>query len=65
VRDRLNCLKLVRLAVEALCNHDANLLTGEEIFKFLFSNLEKDNSALNSMLLKDIRMNCLNTGIRI
>jgi hypothetical protein len=52
VGDMLNCLKHVRLAVETLCNHDAALLTSEEIFKFLFSNLGKQNSTLNVVLLK-------------
>jgi hypothetical protein len=51
----LNCLKPVRLAVEALRNNYANLLTSEGTFKFLFSNLEKENSVLRSMLLKGIR----------
>jgi hypothetical protein len=55
VRDMLNFLKPVRLAVETLSNNDANLLTSEGIFKFFFSNLEKQNSALSSMLLKEIR----------
>jgi hypothetical protein len=48
----LNCLKPVRLAVEELSNNDTNLLTSKGNFKFLFSNLEKQNSALSSMLLK-------------
>jgi hypothetical protein len=52
VRDMLTSLKPVRLAVETLSNHDANLLINDGIFKSLFSNLEKQNSALNSMLLK-------------
>jgi hypothetical protein len=51
----VNCLKPIRLAVEALSNHDTNLLTCEEIFKFLFSNLEKQNFALSNMLFKEIR----------
>jgi hypothetical protein len=51
----LNCLKPVRLAVGALSNHDANLLTSEEIFKFLFSNLEKYNSDFSSSLFKEIK----------
>jgi hypothetical protein len=74
VRDILHCLKPVRLAVEALSNHDANILTSEGIFKFLFSNLEKQNSVLRSMLLKEIgnellkhikylsKVNCLYEG---
>jgi hypothetical protein len=51
-RDMLNCLKPVRLAVDALSITDANLLTGEGNFKFPFSNLEKQNSASSSMLFK-------------
>jgi hypothetical protein len=35
--EMLNCLKPVRLAIEALSNHDANL-TSEGIFKFLLVN---------------------------
>jgi hypothetical protein len=35
VREMLNFLKPARLAVEALSNHDANLLTSKGIFKFL------------------------------
>jgi hypothetical protein len=31
----LNCLKLVRWAVKALCNHDADLETSDGLFKFL------------------------------
>jgi hypothetical protein len=54
VRDKLNFLKQVRIAVEALSNNNANLLTSEGIFKFLFSNSEKQNSVLSSMLLKEI-----------
>lgn len=41
LRDMSNCLQPERLAVEALSNREANILTSEGIFKFLFSNLEK------------------------
>jgi hypothetical protein len=61
----LNCLKPVRLAVDAVRNNNANLLTREGIFNFLFSKLEKQNSALSSMLLKEITINFLNAGIKI
>jgi hypothetical protein len=53
-------IKLVRIGtgencteegITSLSNHDANLLTSEGISKFLFSNLEKQNTALSSMLL--------------
>jgi hypothetical protein len=60
----LNCLKAIRLAVEALSNHDANLPTNQGIFKFIFSNLGKQNSALSSMFLKILDINCLNAGIK-
>jgi hypothetical protein len=43
------------LAVEILSNHEANILTSEGIFKSLFSNLEKQNSSLSRMLLKETR----------
>jgi hypothetical protein len=51
----LNCLKPVPLAVSALSNHAANLLASVGIFKFLFSNLEKQNSSLSRMLLNETR----------
>lgn len=46
VRDMLNCLKPVRLAVQTLRNHDANLLRRDGILNFLFSNLEKNRISL-------------------
>ncbi|KAF6321781.1 S1 RNA binding domain 1 [Rhinolophus ferrumequinum] len=55
LRGMLNCLQPVRLAVEALSNREANILTSEGIFKFLFSNLEKQNSSMSQMLLKEIK----------
>jgi hypothetical protein len=59
-------LKNFRLAVEALYNHDANILTSEGIFKFLFINSEKQSSALSSMLLRENRKkNSLNAEIKI
>jgi hypothetical protein len=64
VRDMLNCLKPVRLAVETLSNHDANILARNGIFKFLFSNSENQNSFLSRILLKETEMNCLNAGIK-
>lgn len=51
----LNCLQPVRIAVEAFSNREANILTSEGIFKFLFSNLEKQNSSISQMLLKEIK----------
>jgi hypothetical protein len=54
----LNCIKPVPLTVEVSSNHDASLLTSKGLFKFLFSNLEKQNSALSGMPSKEIR-NCL------
>jgi hypothetical protein len=44
VTDELHCIKPVRLTAEVLSNHDANLLTSEGVFKFLFCSLEKQNS---------------------
>ncbi|XP_074174497.1 uncharacterized protein LOC109443974 isoform X2 [Rhinolophus sinicus] len=55
LRGMLNCLQPVRLAVEALSNREANILTSEGVFKFLFSNLEKQNSSMSQMLLKEIK----------
>jgi hypothetical protein len=65
VREILNCLKPVRSAVESLCN-DANLLTREGILSFFFLVIWKNNSALSSMLLKEIRnelLKCRNKGL--
>jgi hypothetical protein len=51
----LNCVKIVRLAAEVLSHDDANLLTSGGISRFIFSNLEKQNSVFSSMPLKEIR----------
>jgi hypothetical protein len=59
-RDVLNCIKPVGLIAEMLSNHDANLLTSENL---LFSNLE--NCALSSMPLMKLETACLNAGIKI
>jgi hypothetical protein len=52
VRDKLNCLKPVRLAVEALSSLDANLLTSERIFKFLFLAVWKNEFRLEQCAFK-------------
>jgi hypothetical protein len=51
----LNYLKPIRLTAEALSNYDTNLLTSGGIFKFLCSNLEKQNYVFSSTPLKEIR----------
>lgn len=60
----LYCLQPVTLAVEALSNREANILTSEGIFKFLFSNLEKQNSSMSQILLKEIQFELVKCRIR-
>ena len=46
----INALKPVKLAVDALCRRDANLLTADTTFVFMLHNLKKQGSELSTQL---------------
>jgi hypothetical protein len=56
----LNVLKPVRLPVEALSNHDTDLLTREGIFLMFFQYFGKTLFCFE----KTLEMNSLNVGIK-
>lgn len=47
----ISALHPVKLAVEALCQKDSNLISADTTFKFLFEELSKINSTLSNELL--------------
>jgi hypothetical protein len=56
LEELLKALAPIKLASERLGSRDANLLTAEGVFKFLFGTLEKNNSELSNKLLDALKM---------
>lgn len=51
----LNCLRPVKVVVEALSRQDATIVSSEGILKFMFSKLEEQGSSMSLMLLERLK----------
>lgn len=50
-----NVLKPIKMAVDELSSRDANLLTSEGVFKFLFESLEAEQTIISKILLEKLK----------
>ena len=55
LEDISSCLKPIEMAISALCQRDANLLSAEGIFDFMFQKLEMVGSDFALELLQKVR----------
>ena len=55
LEDILNILRPIEIAVKQLSRDDANILTSEGIFKFVFEKMKNTNSSLGYEMLHSLR----------
>ena len=55
LKELASCLKPLKMGVKKLCEHGANLLKADGVFKFILAELDKQHSVISQDMMEAIR----------